>query len=80
MCRNMKGTIGMFICLTLLGLYPGISYAGWFGITDYADCIFSGLKNVGSDKAVVAVVSACKQQYPENLHRDGLPLKITMPV
>jgi hypothetical protein len=61
----MKGTISIFICLTLLGLYPGISYAGWFGITDYADCIFSGLKNVGSDKAVVAVVSACKQQYPE---------------
>ena len=61
MYRNMKGTIGIFICLTLLELYPGISYAGWFVITDYADCIFSSLKNVASNKAVTTVISARKR-------------------
>lgn len=59
----MNGNTTAIVCLMLLAITPSAT-AGWFGPDDYSDCIFEGLKGVGNDKAVIAVMAACQRQYP----------------
>jgi len=45
------------ICLTLAVLLgsAGVTNAGWFGPSNYAECILDGMKGVTSDLAARAV-------------------------
>ena len=60
----MKGITCTLFCLTLW-LAPAMPAAAWFGPANFSECLFEGLKGVGSDKAVVAVTAACKRRFPD---------------
>jgi hypothetical protein len=46
-------------------LIPIVSYAGWFGPSNFQDCVLEGMKGVNGDQAAKLVAMACRQKFPE---------------
>lgn len=44
---------------------PIVSYAGWFGPSNFQDCVLEGMKGVNGDQAARMVAMACRQKFPE---------------
>ena len=38
--------------------------AGWFGPSNYDECVLDGMKGVESDLAAKVIVAACRRQFP----------------
>jgi hypothetical protein len=45
-------------------LIPIVSYAGWFGPSNFQDCILEGMKGVTSNHAASMITVACRQKFP----------------
>jgi len=48
-------------------LTPSVCLAGWFGPSNYDECIFKNMKGVTSDRAATAIGEACRRQFPKPL-------------
>lgn len=46
-------------------LYPGLSWAGLFGPSSYDECITDSMKGVSSDVAARAILTSCRNRFPE---------------
>lgn len=46
-------------------LYPGSSWAGLFGPSNYDECITDSMKGVSSDVAARAILTSCRNRFPE---------------
>ena len=63
--------IRVFICsigLTMAGLtmaaFSGICNAGWFGPSNYDECILENMKGIADKSAVFAIKQACGNKFP----------------
>ena len=45
-------------------LIPIVSHAGWFGPSNFQDCVLEGMKGVSSDQAANAITAVCRQKFP----------------
>lgn len=45
-------------------LVSGSTLAGWFGPSNYAECVLKNIKGVSGDMAANAVRMACNRQFP----------------
>lgn len=52
------------ILLSYTFLTPGVAFAGWFGPSDYDECIIEGMKGVQSDLATRLVQNSCLKKFP----------------
>ncbi len=41
------------------------SSAGWFGPSNYAECILESMKGVTSDRAATLVARSCREKFPD---------------
>ncbi|MGE4441914.1 MAG: hypothetical protein AB7D27_10565 [Desulfomicrobium sp.] len=48
------------------------SYAGWFGPSNYDECILDNMKNVDSDAAARLVAQACRKKFPVNKNSNSI--------
>lgn len=48
----------------VFGAVPWVSFAGWFGPSDYDECIIDGMKNVTSDVAARLIRQSCAKKFP----------------
>lgn len=44
--------------------FPIAATAGWFGATNYGECVLESMKGVTSDAAAAAINRACRAKYP----------------
>lgn len=51
---------------------PTVSLAGWFGPSDYEECILESMKGVSSNAAAIAIAVACKKKFPPQKEKKGL--------
>lgn len=49
---------------------PGVSFAGWFGPSNYDECVLESMKGVTSDLAARAIISSCRDKFPEKRPSD----------
>ena len=47
-----------------LVLTTGSVNAGWFGPSNFEECILDGMKGVASDSAAYAIAYACRSKFP----------------
>ena len=52
------------LCLTSMLLYPGASYGGPDGPSNYDECIIDAMKGVSSDVAARAIIESCRNLFP----------------
>lgn len=55
----------MMILKLALITFAGSASAGWFGPSNYEECILDNMKGVTSNAAAIAIASACRSQFPE---------------
>jgi len=51
--------------ILLVALIPSLSFAGWFGPSNFDDCVLDGIKSAKSDEAAKYVYVACGKKFPE---------------
>lgn len=56
------------LCLVVINS----SYAGWFGPSNYDECILDGMKGVNSDVAAKLVAQACRKKFPVNKNSNNV--------
>ncbi len=67
--------------LFLILIFPiGNCYAGWFGPSNYEECILENMKEAKSDGAAYAIALACRNEFPPEkrvvvLHKE-LPFEV----
>jgi hypothetical protein len=60
------GVTKFFLCATLIiFLCSGGAQAGWFGPSNFDECILDRIKGTQSDLAARAIMRACRQQFPD---------------
>jgi len=53
--------------LFLILIFPiGNCYAGWFGPSNFEECILEKMKEAKSDYAAYAIATACRNEFPQN--------------
>ena len=58
--------IGLYVAL---GCFAGDANAGWFGPTNFADCVLDSMKGVSSDLAAQAIAQSCRAKFPVATNR-----------
>ena len=53
----------LLICLLIWMPIPAMG--GWFGPSNYEECILKNMKGVASDKAVLEIRKACRAKFPK---------------
>ena len=61
--RKHRGAYAFF--LLFVGLASTETQAGWFGPSNYDECIFESMKGVTSDLAAQAIIQSCREKFPE---------------
>lgn len=51
-------------CLIFILICPTASFGGWFGPSNYDECILKSMNGVTSDAAAGAINRACRAKYP----------------
>jgi hypothetical protein len=69
------------VALTILGFaLAGTAGAGWFGPSNYDECILEHLKGVSSDMGARMVAASCAKQFPpKKVVETAAPPKDTRP-
>lgn len=69
----LKGTImSKYIYLFFIALlFPSVSNAGWFGASNYNECVLESMKGVTSDAAAGVINRACRAKFPFESHSDS---------
>lgn len=62
----MAKTTYFFIAL----FYPAVASAGWFGPSNYDECVLESMKGVTSDVAARVIVRSCREKFPEKRPSD----------
>lgn len=57
----MKQILAVALCFTL---FPLTSQSGWFGASDYDECILESMKGVTSNLAAKLIRKSCKDKFP----------------
>ncbi len=55
----------LFAVICLFIWMPIPAMGGWFGPSNYEECILKNMKGVTSDKAVLEIRRACRAKFPE---------------
>ena len=55
----------LFTVICLFIWMPIPAMGGWFGPSNYEECILKNMKGVTSDKAVLEIRRACRAKFPE---------------
>jgi hypothetical protein len=53
------------VLLALLIGVPSVSFAGWFGPSNYDECILESMKGVTSDVAARMIARSCQEKFPD---------------
>lgn len=62
--KNMKITKSIFLVL----IFPiGNCYAGWFGPSNYDECILEKMKEAKTNSATFAIAAACRSKFPNKV-------------
>lgn len=58
-------TVLFRVFLAFLAVFPiGNSFAGWFGPSNYEECILEKMKDAKSNYAAAAIAGACSKKFP----------------
>jgi hypothetical protein len=73
--KNLKR---LFTVICLLIWMPIPAMGGWFGPSNYEECILKNMKGVTSDKAVLEIRKACRAKFPRKVEEKYLdvPMRI----
>lgn len=72
---NIIKTVASSVALLLIN--PSFSYAGWFGPSNFDECILASMKGVTSDAAAGIIYDACESKFPKRtLPTVPLPLAV----
>lgn len=52
-------------CVLIILLFATPTYAGWFGPSNFNECIFENMKGVQSDRAATIIYKTCRKKFPE---------------
>lgn len=52
------------ITLSIVLVAPSSVLAGWFGPSNYDECILESMKGVTSDKAAILIARSCRKKFP----------------
>lgn len=67
-CYAMRITAKEIVMQKVLGftlmLVSGATMAGWFGPSNYDECLLDNMKGVASNTAAVAIAQACRSKFP----------------
>lgn len=53
------------IWLLILLASPDVAAAGWFGPSNYDECVLDSMKGVTSDVAASAITRSCREKFPK---------------
>ncbi|WP_126445461.1 hypothetical protein [Sulfuricystis multivorans] len=56
--------LNLLLLISLLSV-PAASFAGWFGPSNYDECILESMKGVTSDVAARMVARSCREKFPD---------------
>lgn len=56
--------LGRLFAIVLAAGTPAVAIAGWFGPSNYDECVLDGMKGVTSDVAAREIKQACRRKFP----------------
>jgi hypothetical protein len=62
----MENEIVKYLIAAILLVVSVMAYAGWFGPSNYEDCVLDGMKSAKSATSANAVVAACYKKFNQN--------------
>jgi hypothetical protein len=66
-----------FCLIIITCIYPSISLAGWFGPSNYDECVLESMKGVTSDMAARAIILSCRDKFPRKKSVDSeVPINV----
>lgn len=57
------------LLLILISSTPLPVFAGWFGPSNYDECILESMKGVTSDKAAILIERSCRKKFPKEAEK-----------
>lgn len=66
----------LFTVICLFIWMPTPAMGGWFGPSNYEECILKNMKGVASDKAAMVIMRVCRKKFPpvkSKLRSSSLP-------
>ena len=67
----------LFTVICLLIWMPIPAMGGWFGPSNYEECILKNMKGVTSDEAARAIRGACRREFPrKTVDRQDVPVSV----
>lgn len=57
----------------------GNSYAGWFGPSNYEECILDKMKDAKNNYAAAAIANACRKKFPREVKAVSSPKILILP-
>lgn len=67
----------LFTVICLFIWMPIPAMGGWFGPSNYEECILENMKGVASDEAVRAIKRACRAKFPHKpVKRQDVPVSV----
>jgi hypothetical protein len=67
----------LFTVICLLVWMPIPAIGGWFGPSNYEECILKNMKGVTSDEAARAIQGACRREFPrKTVDRQDVPVSV----
>lgn len=68
------------IFLLFLVAFPiGNTYAGWFGPSNYEECILDKMKDAKNNYAAAAIANACRKKFPREVKEVSSPKILVLP-
>jgi hypothetical protein len=53
----------------IITIFPSLVFGGWFGASNYDECILESMKGVESDTAAREIRYSCKSKFPSNTEK-----------
>src|SRR3989344_762952 len=60
-----------YCLIIIVCIYPTVSLGGWFGPSNYDECVLESMKGVTSDLAARAIMRSCRDKFPEPKTNDS---------
>ena len=60
-----------FCLIIIICMYPSISLAGWFGPSNFDECVLESMKGVTNDVAATAIIRSCHAKFPVKMSVDS---------
>lgn len=59
-----------YCLIIIICIYPSVSLGGWFGPSNYDECVLESMKGVTSDLAARLIVISCQNKFLEQIPND----------